>query len=115
MALMRHVNQSGGMPPDGRVTFTIYGLLRLMGKNPKAGKNIENVRNSIDRISTTDVYAENAFYNSEGEIFESQRFCGGAYSPGFRSGGTSRPPSRRRSPEGGCARTQVARESSEAA
>src|SRR5919205_508789 len=74
VATMRHVHQGGGMPPDGRVSFTIYGLLRLMGKNPKAGKNHERVRESLHRIATTDIYAENAFYNMEGEVFESQRF-----------------------------------------
>jgi hypothetical protein len=74
VATMRHVHQRGGMPPDGRVSFTIYGLLRLMGKNPKAGKNHERVRESLHRIATTDIYAENAFYNMEGEVFESQRF-----------------------------------------
>ena len=74
VAVMRHVRRDGGMPPDGQVSFTIYELLRLMGKNPKSGKNIENVRRSIDRIATTDVYAENAFYDRQGEVFESQRF-----------------------------------------
>src|SRR5215203_4043345 len=74
VAAMRHVHQQGGMPPDGRVSFTIYGLLRLMGKNPKAGKNQARVRESLHRIATTDIYAENAFYNMEGEVFESQRF-----------------------------------------
>lgn len=74
VAAMRHVHQNGGMPADGRVSFTVYGLLRLMGKNPRAGKNQERVRESLHRIATTDIYAENAFYNMDGEAFESHRF-----------------------------------------
>jgi hypothetical protein len=83
VAAMRHVHQQGGMPPDGRVAFTIYGLLKLMGKNPKAGKNQKRTRESIRRIATTDVWAENAFYNNETQVFESQQFQ--PWRPTFRT------------------------------
>src|SRR5215204_5848189 len=34
VAVMRHVHRNGGMPADGWVSFSIYGLLRMMDKNP---------------------------------------------------------------------------------
>jgi hypothetical protein len=74
VAMMRHVHRNGGMPADGRVSFTIYGLLRMMGKNPRAGKNHDNVRDSLDRIADCVIYTENAFYNNEDRDFESHRF-----------------------------------------
>ena len=83
VAAMRHVHQQGGMPPDGRVAFTLYGLLKLMGKNPKAGTNQKRLRESIRRIATTDVWAENAFYNNETQVFESQQFQ--PWRPTFRT------------------------------
>jgi hypothetical protein len=49
-------------------------LLRMMGKNPRAGKNHDNVRDSLDRIADCVIYAENAFYNNEDQDFESHRF-----------------------------------------
>lgn len=83
VAAMRNVHQQGGMPQDGRVPFTIYGLLKLMGKDPKAGSNHKRVRESIRRIATTDVWAENAFYNKETRVFESQQFQ--PWRPTFRT------------------------------
>jgi replication initiator protein A len=74
VAVMRHVHRNGGMPADGWVSFSIYGLLRMMGKNPRAGKNHDNVRDSLDRIADCIIYAENAFYNNEDQDFESHRF-----------------------------------------
>jgi len=74
VAVMRHVHRNGGMPADGWVSFSIYGLLRMMGKNPRAGKNHDNVRDSLDRIADCVIYAENAFYNNEDQDFESHRF-----------------------------------------
>ena len=74
VAVMRYVHRNGGMPADGWVSFTIYGLLRMMGKNPRAGKNHDNIRDSLDRIADCVIYAENAFYNNEDRDFESHRF-----------------------------------------
>src|SRR5919112_1845229 len=68
VAVMRHVHRNGGMPADGWVSFSIYGLLRMMGKNH------DNVRDSLDRIADCVIYAENAFYNNEDQDFESHRF-----------------------------------------
>src|SRR3712207_9526334 len=58
-------------PP--RSTLFPYTTL-FRSKNPRAGKNHDNVRDSLDRIADCVIYAENAFYNNEDQDFESHRF-----------------------------------------
>jgi len=73
VAVMTIVSRRGGIPPDGRVSFTLYELLEILGKT-HAGKNYEDLRDSLDRLSETSIYAENAFYSKEDEDFRSHRF-----------------------------------------
>jgi hypothetical protein len=70
---MTVVSRRGGIPPDGRVSFTLYELLEILGKT-HAGKNYDDLRDSLDRLSETSIYAENAFYSKEDEDFRSHRF-----------------------------------------
>jgi hypothetical protein len=73
VAVMTVVSRRGGIPLDGRVSFTLYELLEILGKT-HAGKNYEDLRESLDRLSETSIYAENAFYSKEDEDFRSHRF-----------------------------------------
>ena len=73
IAVMQLIQRRGGMPPDGRLTFTLYELLEILGKS-HGGKNYDELRDSLDRIASTNVYAENAFYSLADEDFKSQRF-----------------------------------------
>jgi plasmid replication initiation protein len=73
VAVMTVVSRRGGIPPDGRVSFTLYEILEILGKT-HAGKNYEDLRDSLDRLSETSIYAENAFYSKEDEDFRSHRF-----------------------------------------
>jgi hypothetical protein len=73
VAVMTVVSRRGGIPPDGRVSFTLYELLEILGKT-HAGKNYRDLRDSLDRLAETSVYAENAFYSKEDEDFRSHRF-----------------------------------------
>lgn len=73
LAVIRLVQRLGGMPPDGRVGFSLYEILNVLGRTDGAN-NYANIRRSIDRIGATLVYAENGFYNRQGEIFETHRF-----------------------------------------
>jgi plasmid replication initiation protein len=73
IAVMTVVSRRGGIPPDGRVSFTLYELLEILGKT-HAGKNYDDLRDSLDRLSETSIYAENAFYSKEDEDFRSHRF-----------------------------------------
>jgi plasmid replication initiation protein len=73
VAVMTIVSRRGGIPPDGRISFTLYELLEILGKT-HAGKNYDDLRESLDRLSETSIYAENAFYSKEDEDFRSHRF-----------------------------------------
>jgi hypothetical protein len=56
VAVMTVVSRRGGIPPDGRVSFTLYELLEILGKT-HAGKNYDDLRDSLDRLSETSIYA----------------------------------------------------------
>src|SRR5918912_2500114 len=73
VAVMTVVSRRGGIPQDGRISFTLYELLEILGKT-HAGKNYDDLRDSLDRLSETSIYAENAFYSKEDEDFRSHRF-----------------------------------------
>jgi hypothetical protein len=73
VAIMKLVHRAGGMPPDGIVSFSLYELLKIMGKN-RGGNNYEKVRESLDRIADSVIYAKNAFYDNETEQFRTHRF-----------------------------------------
>jgi plasmid replication initiation protein len=73
VAVMTVVSRRGGISPDGRVSFTLYELLEILGKT-HAGKNYSDLRASLDRLAETSIYAENAFYSKEDEDFRSHRF-----------------------------------------
>ncbi len=73
IAVMQLVQRRGGMSSDGHLTFTLYELLEILGKT-HGGKNYDELRDSLDRIASTNVYAENAFYSLADEDFKSHRF-----------------------------------------
>lgn len=73
VAVMTLVSRRGGMPPDGRISFSLYELLEILGKT-HSGTNYEDLRVSLDRLASADIYAENAFYSHEDEEFKSHRF-----------------------------------------
>lgn len=73
VAVMTLVSRRGGMPPDGRISFSLYELLEILGKT-HSGTNYEDLRVSLDRLASADIYAENAFYSHEDEEFQSHRF-----------------------------------------
>lgn len=73
VAVMTLVSRRGGMPQDGRISFSLYELLEILGKT-HSGTNYEDLRVSLDRLASADIYAENAFYSHEDEEFQSHRF-----------------------------------------
>lgn len=73
VSVMKLVHRKGGMPTDGRITFTIYEILAILGKK-KGGTSYERVRDCLDRISDSVIYAENAFYDNEMKQFRTHRF-----------------------------------------
>ena len=73
MAINALVQDRGGMPEDGRISFTIYELVRILDL-PENGQNYARVRQSILRIGKTLIDAENAFYRKDKLSYESEHF-----------------------------------------
>ncbi len=61
VAVQTLVGIRGGMPPDGRLYFSLYELLGVMRKVRK-GDNYKELRASLLRLSATHFQADNAFY-----------------------------------------------------
>jgi hypothetical protein len=73
VAIMKLVHRTGGLPPDGVMSFSLYELLKILGKN-RGGNNYEKVRESLDRVADCVIYAKNAFYDNETQQFRTHRF-----------------------------------------
>jgi Replication initiator protein A len=73
IAVMKLVSMRGGMPPDGRISFSLYELMKLLGKS-RGANNYERLREALDRLGETSIYAENAFYSKADGDFRSYRF-----------------------------------------
>lgn len=61
VAVQTLVGMRGGMPPDGRLYFSLYELLGVMRKTRK-GENYKELRAALLRLSATHFQADNAFY-----------------------------------------------------
>ena len=61
VAVQALVGMRGGMPPDGRLYFSLYELLGVMRKVRK-GDNYRELRSSLLRLSATHFQADNAFF-----------------------------------------------------
>ena len=73
VAVQTLVNLRGGMPTDGKLSFSMYELLEIMGR-PDNGQNYKELRESLERLSATHIYSENAFYSKDIEKFETRGF-----------------------------------------
>jgi hypothetical protein len=73
VAVQTLVNLRGGMPTDGKLSFSLYELLEIMGR-PDNGQNYKELRESLQRLSATYIYSENAFYSKDIEKFETRGF-----------------------------------------
>ena len=73
VGVMALVKQRGGMPADGLIRFSVYELMKVLGK-AKNGENNRKIKESLDRIGSTTYYSENAFYVAEDESLETFRF-----------------------------------------
>jgi hypothetical protein len=73
VAVQTLVNMRGGMPADGKLSFSMYELLEIMGR-PDNGQSYKELRESLHRLSATYIYSENAFYSKDIEKFETRGF-----------------------------------------
>ena len=65
LAVLELLEIRGGMPEGGRLYFSLYELLQILGWRP-GGRTYANLKESLRRIALTGIESENAFY-SKGE------------------------------------------------
>ena len=63
----------GGIPEDGRIPFTLYEVLNILGLKDN-GKNYRRVRDSILKINKTLMDAIDAFYRKDKKSYGSAHF-----------------------------------------
>src|SRR3712207_1069441 len=73
VGVMALVKRRGGMPKDGKIRFSIYELIKVLGKTKRSGFDAK-VRESLDRVGSTVYYSKNAFYVAESQSLETYRF-----------------------------------------
>src|SRR3954471_133185 len=57
VAVQTLVNMRGGMSADGKLSFSMYELLEIMGR-PDNGQSYKELRESLHRLSATYIYSE---------------------------------------------------------
>jgi plasmid replication initiation protein len=65
LAVLELLEIRGGMPENGRLYFSLYELLQILGWQP-GGRTYAKLKESLRRIALTGIESENAFY-SKGE------------------------------------------------
>src|SRR3712207_1746281 len=65
LAVLELLEIRGGMPEGGKLYFSLYELLQILGWRP-GGRTYANLKQSLRRIALTGIESENAFY-SKGE------------------------------------------------
>ncbi|MBA3702548.1 MAG: replication initiator protein A, partial [Rubrobacteraceae bacterium] len=77
LAVLELLERKGGMPANGKLRFSLYELVEILGWS-KSGKNggkvYRDVRDSLERIGATRIKSENAFYSKERDSYISDSF-----------------------------------------
>jgi plasmid replication initiation protein len=77
LAVLELLERKGGMPANGKLHFSLYELVEILGWS-KSGKNggkvYRDVRGSLERIGATRIKSENAFYSKERDSYISDSF-----------------------------------------
>ncbi len=73
VALHKLLQRRGGMPSDGKVRFSLYEIIEIMGK-PKKGRTYHEVRESLLRMASTTIHSKNALYRGDTESYENETF-----------------------------------------
>jgi plasmid replication initiation protein len=77
LAVLELLERKGGMPANGKLRFSLYELVELLGwsKSGKSGGKVyRDVRDSLERIGATRIKSENAFYSKERDSYISDSF-----------------------------------------
>jgi plasmid replication initiation protein len=77
LAVLELLERKGGMPANGKLHFSLYELVEILGwskSGKKGGKVYRDVRDSLERIGATRIKSENAFYSKERDSYISDSF-----------------------------------------
>lgn len=69
VAVQALVNRRGGMPPDGKLYFSMYELLKIMGRDHR-GRHYDQLQESLERLASTTIHSDNAFYSADVGSYE---------------------------------------------
>ncbi len=67
LAVLQLLEQWGGMPEDGELTFSLYELKKVLGWSDDSGGAYREIRDALVRIQLTGVQSSNAFYSAADE------------------------------------------------
>jgi hypothetical protein len=65
LAVLQLLQQRGGMPQDGELSFSLYELRKILGWWDDSGGAYKEIRDALLRIATTSMQSRNAFYSAE--------------------------------------------------
>jgi hypothetical protein len=65
LAVLQLLQQRGGMPEDGELSFSLYELRKILAWSDDSGGAYKEIRDSLLRIATTSMQSRNAFYSAE--------------------------------------------------
>jgi hypothetical protein len=65
LAVLQLLQQRGGMPEDGELSFSLYELRKILGWSDDSGGAYKEIRDALLRIATTSMQSRNAFYSAQ--------------------------------------------------
>jgi hypothetical protein len=65
LAVLQLLQQRGGMPEDGELSFSLYELRKILGWSDDSGGAYKEIRDALLRIATTSMQSRNAFYSAD--------------------------------------------------
>src|SRR4051812_4026006 len=66
LAVLELLEIRGGMPESGKLYFSLYELINILGWQP-GGRTYAKLKESLRRIALTGIESENAFYSKGGD------------------------------------------------
>jgi len=65
LAVLQLLQQRGGMPEDGELSFSLYELRKILGWLDDSSGAYKEIRDALLRIATTSMQSRNAFYSAQ--------------------------------------------------
>ena len=73
VALLQLVDRQGDVPEDGWIGFSLYELVELL-RRTHGGRDYRQVKESLERLSSTSIQSKNAFYRKSTKSYVDDTF-----------------------------------------